>query len=109
MCGIAVILEGSAVEVSPFAIERMTAALRHRGPDEKACVTRPGSQLGHTRLSIIDPAAGHQPMSDPSGRYWIVFNGEIYNFREVRAKLGDYQFKTNGDTEVILAAYLAWG
>src|SRR5262249_21227740 len=65
--------------------------------------------LGHNRLSIIDLSdAGRQPMSDSTGRYWIVFNGEIYNYLELRDEL-DYQFQTRTDTEVLLAAYQKWG
>ena len=64
MCGISTILPGSDLSVPPFAIDRMTAALRHRGPDAQATVRLPGCHLGHTRLSIIDPANGAQPMSD---------------------------------------------
>ena len=64
---------------------------------------RPGPALGHARLSIIDlSAAGHQPMPDESGRYHIVFNGEIYNYKELRAELAGYPFRTQSDTEVIL-------
>src|SRR5262249_19970273 len=67
--------------------------------------------LGQTRLSIIDlSAAGHQPMSDPTGRHWIVFNGEVYNYVELRRELkGQFTFRTGTDTEVLLAAYLHWG
>ncbi|MDB5291818.1 MAG: asparagine synthase [Phycisphaerales bacterium] len=111
MCGIAVILPGSAVEVPPFAIERMTAALAHRGPDAQAVVRLLGCHLGHTRLSVIDLAGGSQPMADPSGRFHIVFNGEIYNYPELRRDLetDGCRFRTHSDTEVLLQGYLRHG
>src|SRR5688500_19234877 len=76
MCGIAVILPNSDLSVSPFAIDRMAAALRHRGPDAQQTLRLPGCHLGHTRLSVIDPANGRQPMTDPAGRFTTVFNGD---------------------------------
>src|SRR2546423_310671 len=111
MCGIAVILPGSAVEVSPFAIERMVAALAHRGPDAHATVRMPGCHLGHTRLSIIDIENGAQPMTDPTGRFTIVFNGEIYNYRDLRRDLDreGIVFHTHSDTEVLLQAFIRFG
>ena len=111
MCGVAVILPNSDLGVSPFAIDRMTAALHHRGPDAQQVLRLPGCHLGHTRLSIIDPANGAQPMTDPSGRYTVVFNGEIYNHRDLRRELGrdGVPFRTNCDTEVLLLGYARWG
>lgn len=111
MCGIAVILEGGAVGTPEFAIDRMTAALRHRGPDAQACVRLAGCQLGHTRLSIIDPAGGAQPMADARGRFHVVFNGEIFNHRALRAELETLgaRFVTQCDTEVLLHAYAQFG
>ena len=111
MCGISVILPGVAVQAPAGAIERMTAALRHRGPDAEACVRLDGCELGHTRLSVIDPAGGAQPMADAAGRLWVVFNGEIYNHADLRRELeglGD-RFRTRSDTEVLLHAYRRWG
>lgn len=94
-------------------LEAMVAAQRHRGPDAEGVFVSPSglAGLGHNRLSIIDLSeAGRQPMSDASGRYWIVFNGEVYNYLELRAELeGSYRFRTRTDTEVLLAAYLKWG
>jgi asparagine synthase (glutamine-hydrolysing) len=89
----------------------MVKALTHRGPDAYGIVDRPGCHFGHTRLSIIDLATGAQPMADVSGRYLITFNGEIYNYRELRAELlvGGHRFSTHSDTEVIMAAYARWG
>lgn len=111
MCGIAVILPGSATKVSPFTIERMTQALAHRGPDASATRRLPGCDLGHTRLSIIDPQNGAQPMCDSSERYWIVFNGEIYNHRDLRRDLEHEgcTFKTNCDTEALLQGFIRFG
>lgn len=65
--------------------------------------------MGHSRLRVIDPDTGDQPMSDASGRYWIVYNGELYNYRELRRELAGYPFRTRSDTEVLLAAWLRWG
>lgn len=92
----------------------MTDALRHRGPDDAGIEVIANGELGfgHRRLSILDLSPlGHQPMAHPSGRLWITFNGEIYNFREIRTELaaaGDV-FRSESDTEVILAAYRRWG
>jgi asparagine synthase (glutamine-hydrolysing) len=113
MCGISVILPGSALDKTTRAgtIERMTAALVHRGPDAQACVRLPGCDLGHTRLSIIDLAGGAQPMGDATGRLHVVFNGEIYNHNDLRRELQSYgaRFRTRSDTEVLLHAYEHWG
>src|SRR5262249_42400545 len=91
-------------------VERMNKALAHRGPDDAGIyVDTQGATLGHRRLSIIDlSSAGHQPMVSANERYVIVFNGEIYNFRDLRARL-DYPFTSHSDTEVLLAAWQAWG
>lgn len=109
MCGIAGIMGDNAT----ISIGRMTKALAHRGPDGEGVYISPDQRvaLGHTRLSIIDLSPkGHQPMSY-DGRYWIVFNGEIYNYTELRDELKalGYKFFTNTDTEVILVAYIQWG
>jgi asparagine synthase (glutamine-hydrolysing) len=89
----------------------MTDALAHRGPDGSGVWTAPGVGLGHRRLSIIDLAGGAQPMATTDGAIIITFNGEIYNFKEIRNDLEDkgYQFRTHSDTEVILHAYRQWG
>lgn len=109
MCGIAAIC--GPTTAGDEAIQRMVTALRHRGPDAQTWRSLAGCQLGHTRLSIIDLASGAQPMADRSGRYWITFNGEIYNYRELRDELAadGVTFNTHSDTEVILAAYAHWG
>jgi len=98
---------------SPSQLEGMVASQRHRGPDAEGVFLSPSglAGLGHNRLSIIDLSeAGRQPMSDSTGRCRIVFNGEVYNYLELRAELeGGYPFRTRTDTEVLLAAYLKWG
>ncbi|MBV8905660.1 MAG: asparagine synthase (glutamine-hydrolyzing) [Acidobacteriia bacterium] len=93
-------------------IERMVASQRHRGPDAEGIYLDPSGTcaLGHNRLSILDlSSAGSQPMWDPSGRYAIVFNGEIYNYLELRREFPDHSFRSSSDTEVLLAAYERWG
>lgn len=91
----------------------MVSAQGSRGPDASKSWQSPrgGAGLGHNRLSILDLSeAGVQPMCDPSGRYWIVFNGEIYNYKELRTELGEARgWRTGTDTEVLLASYLEWG
>ena len=89
----------------------MNSATSHRGPDGTAVKTVSNITLGHNRLAIIDLSPGsNQPMTSHDGRYTIVFNGEIYNFRELRKELEDrFTFQTKGDTEVLLAAYATWG
>ncbi len=112
MCGIAGIFHLETQKpVDPIRVTAMTDALAHRGPDGAAVWTAPGVGLGHRRLAIIDLATGDQPMASADGRHVIVFNGEIYNFREVRATLEalGHAFRTRSDTEVILAAYRQWG
>jgi asparagine synthase (glutamine-hydrolysing) len=110
MCGIIGIF-GSTIDRAQLGT--MVARQNHRGPDANGVYVSPNGRvaLGHNRLSIIDLSdAGRQPMSDPSGRYWIVFNGEVYNYLELRAELAsDYTFRTKTDTEVLLAAYQRWG
>lgn len=112
MCGIAGIIHAETPKpVDPVRIERMCDALAHRGPDGAGVWTDHGVGLGHRRLSIIDLEGSPQPMHSADGRAVIVFNGEIYNFRELRRELEreGAQFRTSGDTEVILAAWQRWG
>lgn len=110
MCGIALIAS-SQPSILESIIERMTDRLQHRGPDAQACVKLPNCQLGHTRLSIIDLAGGSQPMTEETERYWIVFNGEIYNYRELRQNLETqgWHFRTQSDTEVLLRTFQQYG
>src|ERR1035437_10072762 len=109
MCGICgkVNLERNAASVEPGLIRAMMDTIRHRGPDDDGLYVARGVGLGHTRLSIIDLGSGHQPLSNEDGTIWIVFNGEIYNYRELRAFLVDkgHVFKTQTDTEVIVHLY----
>lgn len=91
-------------------VERMNARTRHRGPDDTGVYVDDHVTLGNNRLAIIDVSdAGHQPMTTEDGRYTIAFNGEIYNFKELRAELTQYHFKSDSDTEVILAGFAEWG
>lgn len=107
MCGIA----GIIGKADDGLIQSMTRVLAHRGPDGEGYYLDQGVALGHRRLSIIDLATGQQPMTTADGRYTIVFNGEIYNFRELRRELESQgaTFRTRSDTEVLLEAYAAWG
>jgi asparagine synthase (glutamine-hydrolysing) len=112
MCGIAgIVALGGAPAPSRAALLRMAGALTHRGPDETGLYRAAGAGLAHTRLSIIDLAAGQQPMPDAQRTTWIVFNGEIFNYLELRAELAalGHRFRTRSDTEVILQAWHAWG
>jgi len=89
----------------------MAAAMLHRGPDELGLYRGPRVGLVHTRLSIIDLASGQQPMANEDDSLWIVFNGEIFNYVELREELHalGHRFRTASDTEVIVHAYEAWG
>ena len=89
----------------------MASAISHRGPDDDGYFVRGPIGLGFRRLSIIDLAGGHQPMSDVDQTVWVIFNGEIYNFKELRAELEahGHVFQTNSDTEVIVHGYKQWG
>lgn len=120
MCGISgIIAKGLSGSDAVSALQRMTAALSHRGPDAEGLWNDDYAYLGHRRLSIIDLSdAGRQPMFSYDNRYVIVYNGELYNYRELRLQLQravqgtnekPYFFKTQSDTEVILAAYTRWG
>jgi asparagine synthase (glutamine-hydrolysing) len=109
MCGISGIV-GRNWRTEQLAA--MVEAIHHRGPDGSGTYVDPRRRcgLGHNRLSIIDlSSAGTQPMADASGKRWLAFNGEIYNFIELRAQFPDYPFRSGTDSEVILAAYDKWG
>jgi asparagine synthase (glutamine-hydrolysing) len=112
MCGIAGILYSDPRRTpDPGLLKRMCDTLVHRGPDDEGMIALDAAGLGMRRLSIIDLKTGHQPLSNEDGSVWIVFNGEIYNFRELRAELeaGGHRFRTSSDTEVIVHGYEAWG
>lgn len=116
MCGIAGFTLPIGIEAAERSarygerLRRMAASLYHRGPDAQRGLLLDGIALGHTRLSIVDVAAGHQPMADPANGLAVVFNGEIFNHVELREQLSSvYPFKTRSDTEVILAAFLHKG
>jgi len=112
MCGICGVLNyGSQEPVSPDAVERMTGTMVHRGPDDAGYTIQGPCGLGMRRLSIIDLSGGHQPITNEDRSAWIVFNGEIYNYLELRRELlaAGHQFTTHSDTEVILHAYDEWG
>ena len=107
MCGIA----GFWGAPDAALLATMTARIAHRGPDGEGFFEHPLASLGHRRLAIIDPAGGHQPVGTDDGRVQLTYNGEVYNFRELRAELEPlgHTFHTSCDTEVVLHAYLEWG
>jgi asparagine synthase (glutamine-hydrolysing) len=113
MCGVAgiVALQPNAAPPAREALARMAGALSHRGPDEVGIHRDATAGLAHARLSIIDLATGQQPMADALGTTWLVFNGEIFNYVELRKELAalGHRFRTRSDTEVILQAWHAWG
>src|SRR5438093_4102683 len=112
MCGIAGQFNFQRRDpVERETIARMARSIAHRGPDDEGFFIAGPVGLGFRRLSIIDLAGGHQPMSDAEETVWMIFNGEIYNYRELRAELQSkgHQFRTNSDTEVIIHGYKQWG
>lgn len=112
MCGIAGIFNLDGEPVSPVALQKMTDAIAHRGPDGEGHFTSGAIGLGHRRLAIIDLSpAGHQPMQTADGRYVISYNGEVYNFKELRIELESlgHHFLSRTDSEVVLHAFAQWG
>lgn len=112
MCGIVGIINFDGEPVSPVILKRMTDVIAHRGPDGEGQWSQDGVGLGHRRLSIIDLSpAGHQPMETADKRFVITYNGEVYNFKEIRIELESLgrQFHSDTDTEVVLNAYAEWG
>jgi asparagine synthase (glutamine-hydrolysing) len=110
MCAIAGLLHCG----DPDLLKKVVGVMAHRGPDSRGSqwFSRFNSGLGHCRLSILDLSpTGHQPMTTPGERYWITYNGEIYNYEQIRSELKahGFQFRSSGDTEVILRAYEVWG
>ena len=117
MCGITGAVWTTRGEpISPHVLDRMTDVLQHRGPDDRGtyrdiCDDGSGVVLGHRRLSIIDLEGGHQPLSNEDGTVWVTFNGEIYNYRELRTELqaAGHNFRTDSDTETIVHLYEHYG
>ena len=114
ICGIYFLDRERAVD-EPL-LTRMAHSMRHRGPDDEGVFFISFAEgsvgLGHCRLAILDLSrAGRQPMCDPAKRFWITYNGEVYNYKEIREALvrDNFQFRTKTDTEVILAAYIRYG
>jgi asparagine synthase (glutamine-hydrolysing) len=111
MCGIAGIFDlRGASEIDRGLLRRMNDVQRHRGPDDHGMLVVAGAGLAHRRLSIIDLAGGRQPMSDPTNVITLIYNGEIYNFRDLRTELRGlgHRFRTESDTEVVLNAWREW-
>ncbi|MFT4778443.1 MAG: asparagine synthase (glutamine-hydrolyzing) [Flavobacteriales bacterium] len=110
MCGINGILGLEGINNPSITIEKMNTRLAHRGPDSEGVFVNDAVALGHRRLSIIDVSdAGNQPFHSADGKLTMVFNGEVYNYLELKAELDTSSFKTKTDTEVVLAAYAKWG
>jgi asparagine synthase (glutamine-hydrolysing) len=111
MCGIAGFVSVAALPDDTRALRRMTDAIAHRGPDDSGFYLDRHAALGHRRLSIIDPAGGHQPSSNETGSLWITYNGEIFNHASLRPELeqAGHRFATRCDTEMIVHAYEQYG
>jgi asparagine synthase (glutamine-hydrolysing) len=111
MCGIAGIVKWDQAPVRQAEVDTVLDVIAHRGPDGRGTYIQENVGLGHVRLSIIDlSATANQPLHSSDDLLTIVFNGEIYNYRALREELAaDYDFRTESDTEVILAAYSIWG
>src|ERR1700761_2893346 len=113
MCGIGGIVRyggGLGSERDARGLAGLRARLRHRGPDDDGRFVDEVVGLVHTRLALLDPAGGVQPIVSPDARYVLVYNGEVYNGDELRAELADgWHFRTRGDGEVVLAAFARWG
>ena len=111
ICGVAFASRGAEAEAR---VRAMAGALGHRGPDEEGLLVdarAPGLALGMRRLSIIDLAGGHQPLWNESSDVAVAFNGELYNFRDLRERLSlcGHRFTTNSDTEILVHAWEEWG
>ena len=110
MCGMAGIL-GNVNPSDIVKLRNMLAIMKYRGPDDWDTIMLDGAMLGHRRLSVIDLSrSGQQPMTSDDGRFQLIYNGEIYNYLELRETLSKYYvFNTNTDSEVLLNAYRHWG
>ncbi|MCA0238540.1 MAG: asparagine synthase (glutamine-hydrolyzing) [Bacteroidetes bacterium] len=110
MCGLAAIFQHQPLPEADALIRAITNGLQHRGPDADGHYVDDRVALGHRRLAIIDLSElGRQPMWDVTGRYAVVYNGEIYNYKELKQELANYPFRSGSDTEVLLAGFAAWG
>jgi asparagine synthase (glutamine-hydrolysing) len=111
MCGVAGIIDYTGKSESIPAVKEMLRSFNYRGPDESGIYHSPIATIGNVRLSIIDLATGQQPLSDISGRFWIVFNGEIFNYIELREDLEKkgVKLKTQSDTEVLVNLFAIYG
>jgi len=112
MCGIVGIYNSTEPLQSPEnLLQRMLGRIQYRGPDESGIYIKNRVAMGSVRLSIIDIQSGQQPLSSSDGKYWIVFNGEIFNYIELKTDLKclGYSFRTESDTEVLLNAYMEYG
>src|SRR5215472_2132561 len=107
MCGICGVADFGGQIIRRETVHSMNESLRHRGPDDEGIYLAPGVGLGHRRLSIIDVAGGHQPMSNEDGTIWVLLNGEIYNYPELHQELlsRGHRFQTRCDTEAIAHLY----
>lgn len=111
MCGIAGFVTTAPAAGSDTVLRRMLDRIRHRGPDDSGIYSDPYAMLGHRRLSIVDVAGGHQPMSNQAGAVWITYNGEVFNHVDLRPALvqAGHRYATRCDTETILYAYEEYG
>ncbi|HSW50109.1 MAG TPA: hypothetical protein VLH09_08040, partial [Bryobacteraceae bacterium] len=111
MCGIAGFVTQQAAPGDGATLRRMTAAIRHRGPDDEGFYEDGHAFLGHRRLSIIDLATGQQPMTSESGKLWIIYNGEVFNHADLRPELerAGHRYHSRSDTETILHAFEEYG
>ena len=112
MCGICGVLNFDGSKVSSVLLKKMTDAIAHRGPDGEGWYQSKGLGFGHRRLAIVDLSPlGHQPMVSQDNRYALTYNGEIYNFREIRSELisKGYSFLSQTDSEIVLHAWAEWG
>ena len=107
MCGIAGFYQRGTRDQT--SLKRMADVMAHRGPDADGFHIENGVHLAHRRLSIVDLSAGHQPMHSQGNLEVVIFNGEIYNHKDLRAEIGEELFQTNSDTEVLLYGYRKWG
>ncbi|MCD4723415.1 MAG: asparagine synthetase B, partial [Bacteroidales bacterium] len=111
MCGIAGIVDFNNNKPSIDIVKSMLQSISYRGPDECGIYHSQNATMGNVRLSIIDLVSGQQPLSDLTDRYWIIFNGEIFNFKELRQELekDGSKLKTQSDTEVLVQLYSRYG